>query len=104
MEINKREFQRHVGKYIKEGIYKVEVSDSAVIIECLSDNNMSDSSRIVSDKPRKRQTGYHMQHRIIKKKEDVKEAVRELVTNEMRYGCGCEKVSGKNLCPKHGRV
>jgi hypothetical protein len=38
---------------------------------------------------------------IIKTKEQAKTLMEVFGAGE--YGCGCKRVEGKNLCPKHGR-
>ena len=35
---------------------------------------------------------------------EVKAKTKQFKPNLINYGCGCERVDGKYLCPKHGRV
>lgn len=82
VKINKREFQRHVSKYLKVGMYRVAVSDKNVEIEPLSE--------IVSD--------------TLDTVEEVKTFIAARDNDPMVYGCGCVKEGGKVLCKKHQRV
>jgi len=46
----------------------------------------------------------HLEPKVYPKTTEEVAEVYTLKTGCLEYGCGCAKVSGNNLCPKHSRI
>ena len=99
MKVEKREFQRHVGKYLGEGRWVVEVSDSGVEICQTTGGNVSDKVKEIV----RRDLGDWVDRRI------AKIELCELGVGEgeawrmLEYGCGCRREGNKEECKTHGK-
>ena len=101
-KIKKREFIRYASKLLVPGEFIVEgkhKSYKVIIAEVtgLSDKmSLSDKSKCsLSDKIKLPKT--------INSKAEVKKVLSEH-KGIAEYGCGCKRVEGKALCPKHNRL
>lgn len=86
MKINKREFVRGINKYLNTpGTYEL-VSWGKVVNTVVIDSFSCAPNEV----------------KIIPV-EEVKAVVASIRPIKNEYGCGCEKVEKKYLCPKHSR-
>ena len=95
-EIKYREYVRHVGRWMKEGVYEV-VGRSQTFRVTVQDVSHGDDVRTdfgkTMDEAHKR-TVDKLFNTVCSEK--VKEVISE-------YGCGCKKEDKAVLCKKHGR-
>lgn len=102
IKVTRRDFTRDFKKYLKPG--KVILTNQGKDEYCLTIECLTDKPKTLSDKP-------EVKERI----EKVLTTVPGMATVEKKpfipnwqkdnstYGCGCKKVEGKSMCPKHDR-